>query len=260
MTDSPLIMPMTSSDLSVENHDSGEKDAMEERLRMLVLQSQRSKLKAGAPSSRPSQSNGIASSSSSNSSTDAMTPAPAGFSLDDLAVSFIQETIETYKTSPQISPAVQAPVSKPKPSSQVNSTTRLELAAKQRRLEQEIAETKTLMAKLAQARTKHEKDGILAEMREKSRCVSSHLLAVCSLAIMNRLSIWIFHCGFSYRTTGEDASNPTVTQAASEQPSVKLPTAQTCINWPKSHRDAGVLIVSDDEDGSDSDGDEDGLN
>jgi hypothetical protein len=78
----------------------------------------------------------------------------------------------------------------------LNLNTRLELAAKQKRLELEIAETKTLMAKLAQARTKQEKDTILAEMREKSRCVSSLLLAACSLAITNRLSIGIFRCGF----------------------------------------------------------------
>ena len=201
VTDSPPITPMSSSDLSVENHDSAEKDAMEERLRTLVLQSQRSKSKADIPPIAPiaaspsSQSTGAATSGSSRCSTGAMTLVPAGFSLDDLAVSFIQETIQTYKTSPQISP-VAVSVSKPKPPPQVNSTTRLELAAKQKRLEQEIAETKILMAKLAQARTKHEKDSILAEMREKSRCVSSLPLAACSLAITNRLSIWFFHWFF----------------------------------------------------------------
>jgi hypothetical protein len=35
-----------------------------------------------------------------------------------------------------------------------------------------------------------------------------------------------------------------------------MSTTQMFINWPKSHRDAGVLIVSDDEDDGDSDEDD----
>ena len=57
---------------------------------------------------------------------------------------------------------------------------------------------------------------------------------------------------FSYRITGEDVSNLTLPHAANDLPSAKQPAAHA-INWPKSHRDAGVLIVSDEEDGSDSD-------
>lgn len=61
---------------------------------------------------------------------------------------------------------------------------------------------------------------------------------------------------FSSRTTGADTTNLAAPQAINDQPSVKLRTAHTAINWPKSHRDAGVLIVSDD---SDSDKDNDGM-
>ncbi|KAJ7255793.1 hypothetical protein B0H12DRAFT_976296, partial [Mycena haematopus] len=75
-------------------------------------------------------------------------------SLDDLAVSFITETIQTLAGLPPPPPHVQAA-----------------LAAKQRRLEQQIAESKTLMAQLTNARSKQEKDRIIAVMRERSRCV-----------------------------------------------------------------------------------------
>ncbi|KAF8155945.1 hypothetical protein B0H34DRAFT_620000, partial [Crassisporium funariophilum] len=54
------------------------------------------------------------------------------------------------------------------------SNTRLELAAKHKRLEQHINESKALMAQLSQAKTKQEKDSILKVMRTKSRCVFSH--------------------------------------------------------------------------------------
>jgi hypothetical protein len=77
---------------------------------------------------------------------------------------------------------------------------------------------------------------------------------VCFLAITNRLSIGIFRCGFCYRITGEDA-NTSLPQAVNDKAPVAI---QTSINWPKSHRDAGVLIVSDDED--DSDSEDDGMN
>jgi hypothetical protein len=180
------------SDPPLQKHDE-DKEGMEERLRMLVLRSRRSEMKASAPPTPPttasssllSTSSGAESSDSSNSSTSAVTPAPAtsdgvaGFSLDDLAVSFITETIQIYKKNPTPKTVpIPAPTLKPPP--HVNSNTRLELAAKQKRLEQEIAETKILMAKLTQARTKQEKDAILAEMRRRSRCVSSLLLAVCA--------------------------------------------------------------------------------
>ena len=242
------------------------KDDMEERLRMLVLQSQRSKVKAGSSPTLPitvsssslststlsTSSEAVSSSSSSSSnSTGAVSPALAASdasasSLDDLAISFIQETIQTYKTSPA---PVPIPTSKSKPPSFANTNTRLELAAKQKRLEQEIAETKILMARLAQTRTKQEKDRLLAEMREKTRCVSSVLLATFFLVITCPLSTGIFAVVFSYRTAGEE--NTTLHQPANDQHPSKLLSTQITFNWPTSHRDAGVLIVSDDEDDSD---------
>jgi hypothetical protein len=187
---STSVMPVAPSDPPLQNHDE-DKEGMEDRLRMLVLQSRRGELKVSTPPTPPttasssmlSTSSGAESSDSSNSSTSAVSPASAasdglaGFSLDELAVSFITETIETYKTSPM---PKTVPISSPKfkPPPYVGSTTRLELAAKQKRLEQEIAETKVLMAKLTQARTKQEKDAVLAEMRRRSRCVLSLLLVV----------------------------------------------------------------------------------
>ncbi|KAH7918140.1 hypothetical protein BV22DRAFT_966396, partial [Leucogyrophana mollusca] len=62
---------------------------------------------------------------------------PALDSLEDLAVSFITETIGTIK----------APVLKT-----VTSNAKLELTLKQQRLEQYISEGKALMARLIQAR------------------------------------------------------------------------------------------------------------
>lgn len=89
-------------------------------------------------------------------------------SLDDLAVSFITESIQAAKSSPP----------PPPPSSSFKTTQsmeKLQLAAKQKRLEQHITLTKVLMAKLEAARTKDEKSKILAELRECRR------LAICLL-------------------------------------------------------------------------------
>jgi hypothetical protein len=188
--------------------DLGEKQAMEDRLRKLVLQSQVAKGKAGsaalstdnnnvstpstaASSDVPLTSPSISASSSSSSST----PSPVvpsdslshlttvslsahNFSLEDLAVSFITQTIETIKSKSTPTPT-QTPTTisidpSNKSSTQFNNKTnmKLELAAKQRRLEQHITESKKLMSKLAQARTKEEKDTILKAMREMTRCVT----------------------------------------------------------------------------------------
>jgi hypothetical protein len=188
--------------------DLGEKQAMEDRLRKLVLQSQRAKGKAGADNGNASSnlsaptaaassavpliSPSISSSSSSSLSSSSSTPfvpsdqlsqlatvslSAHNLSLEDLAVSFITQTIETIKSKP--TPTSQTPIAisthpsnKPSTHSNNNTNTKLELAAKQRRLEQHIAESKKLMTKLAQARTKEEKDTILKAMREMTRCVT----------------------------------------------------------------------------------------
>ncbi|KAJ7126348.1 hypothetical protein C8R44DRAFT_592134, partial [Mycena epipterygia] len=94
---------------------------------------------------------------------------PADFSLDDLAVSFITETIQT------LVPGASAPLPPPPPKAASaptsNASLKQTLAAKQKRLEQHIAESKTLMAQLTGARSKQEKERILGVMRERSRYV-----------------------------------------------------------------------------------------
>jgi hypothetical protein len=198
--------------------DLGEKQAMEDRLRKLVLKSQRDRGKPGAtifpadnnngsspsatttPASSdvPSISPSISTSSFSSSLSSSSVPSPVvpssdlspsqlttmslsahNFSLEDLAVSFITQTIETIKSKPAPIPtrppsAISThPPNKPvSTTTQSNNTnTKLELAAKQKRLEQHIMESKKLMTKLAQAQSKEEKDDILKAMREMTRCV-----------------------------------------------------------------------------------------
>jgi hypothetical protein len=176
--------------------DLGEKQAMEDKLRKLVLRSQRAKGKADA-ADVPLASPSISASSSSLSSSSSSVPSPVvlsdhlppsqlttvslsahNISLEDLAVSFITQTIETIKSKPtptptQTPPAISThPSNKPATQTNNNSITKLELAAKQRRLEQHITESKKLMNKLTQAQTKEEKDTILKAMREMTRCVT----------------------------------------------------------------------------------------
>jgi len=161
--------------------DLGEKQAMEDRLRKLVLQSQkargRGKVEATttAPATFPppqQQQNGVQQTLGSSAT---VSISSHSFSLEDMAVSFITQTIDTIKSQPakaSPSPVVSSAVvgtAKPPPPPTSNPNVRLELAAKQKRLEDHILESKTLMAKLSQARSKEEKDGIMKVIREKSR-------------------------------------------------------------------------------------------
>jgi hypothetical protein len=164
--------------------DLGEKQAMEDRLRKLVLQSQKARgrgkvevlaptatatttsvtPKVTAPAPHPPQEhqNWTQQAPSSSSASATVSISSHTFSLEDMAVSFITQTIETIKSKPFT-------VAAAKP---MNSNVRLEeLAAKHKRLEEHISESKALMAKLSQARSKEEKDGIMKVIREKSRCV-----------------------------------------------------------------------------------------
>ncbi|KAJ3998782.1 hypothetical protein F5050DRAFT_1535635, partial [Lentinula boryana] len=82
---------------------------------------------------------------------------------DDLAVSFIEESIKAAK--PTFLPlAPPASAVKPQPS-------RLELAARREQLEYQIAETKRLMGLLSQTTTKQGRDNIMTQIRERNRCV-----------------------------------------------------------------------------------------
>ncbi|TFK32343.1 hypothetical protein BDQ12DRAFT_728765 [Crucibulum laeve] len=230
-----------------------DKQAMEDRLRTLVLMSKKAKVEtapaslpqpppetpsdaASPPSTTPSEgfvsppppsasstvSSALVTPTDSAAPSSPATPVPPpssvsvtshGFSLDDLAVSFITQTIKTVKAQPP-----------PPPPSRAN--TKFELAAKQKRLEQQIAESKVLMAKLTQARTKQEKDSILRIMREKSRLMEEE----------DRVSSAPTDTLLPTSASHESSTKPMNTQASMR------------MRWPESQHDAGVLILSDDED------------
>lgn len=75
-------------------------------------------------------------------------------SLEDLAVSFISETIEGIKPVLKTTAPMNA---------------RHELLQKQLKLEQYISQSKELIARLSRAQSKEEKDDIMCAMREWSR-------------------------------------------------------------------------------------------
>ncbi|KAK0214749.1 hypothetical protein IW262DRAFT_238291 [Armillaria fumosa] len=150
--------------------------AMEAQLRQLVLASRRKNPKStltplvevltppGAP--RPLED---VSMEPAAVITPPSTPAPSksseaasrvsGRALDDLAVSFITTAIQRRRERP-------IPTSPYGPST---TKAKHELAEKKRRLEQQIAESKNLIAKLSLAHTKQEKDEIMKLLRETSR-------------------------------------------------------------------------------------------
>ncbi|KAF9261668.1 hypothetical protein L218DRAFT_819510, partial [Marasmius fiardii PR-910] len=96
-------------------------------------------------------------------------------SLDDLAASFIAETIQTLKpvSGQNLPPLATSQVANYKPSQP--SPPPAILAARQKELEDQIAESKRLMEKLMRATTKQEKDSIMASIRGLSRCVAELL-------------------------------------------------------------------------------------
>ena len=272
--------------------DLGEKQAMEDRLRKLVLQSQkargRGKVEPAAaaaaattsvtiptttspvPLPLQQQQNWTQQEPSSSSAPATVSISSHTFSLEDMAVSFITQTIETIKSKPF---AAAPPAAKP--------NLRLEeLAAKHKRLEEHISESKALMAKLSQARSKEEKDGIMKAMREKSRCVFfspfvSHFFGLFSGFLFSLLLCDAL--GSSWLSNLETFPSPLIpcflsrlfeegSQAASVMPSPAsttggnsqstTPSQQFQITrWPNSHEDAGILILSDEEDDSDSEND-----
>ncbi|KAF7318821.1 Fecal droplet protein [Mycena chlorophos] len=201
--------------------------AMEDNLRQLVLKSQKSRLRA-AKQDPPAPPTTTSSASSSHSTTPVpVTPAPASpivavaaFSFDALAESFITETIQNLMPGATVLPPPPPPVVAKPPS------LKEELAAKQRRLEEHIAETKLLMAQLSAAKTKPEKDRILGIMREKTRLMEA-----------------------SSTTPSMSTMQPQKpVSSRSQAPVVKL-------RWPESNNDVCVLIISDDEDDYDSEDD-----
>ncbi|KAG6899675.1 hypothetical protein C0993_008029, partial [Termitomyces sp. T159_Od127] len=242
--------------------DGEDKQAMEERLRSLVLRSQKNKSKNLAsrtppidvqvPSPIPTVASKALNSGTASACAIPSVKAPT-FSLDDLAVSFITETIETYKATPNLPTPTPAVAAAPAPGpiaalqSQNNKFTmakqKIELAAQQRRLEAQIAETKILMTKFQKARTKQEREAILAAMREQSRAASISTDPIIDSAVIRTTTAHVTP-DLTARSVANNADNNS-----------PYTTVHAVKKWPGSHEhDAGVLIVSDDEDEeSDSD-------
>ncbi|KAI0941965.1 hypothetical protein AcV7_002518 [Taiwanofungus camphoratus] len=161
-----------------------------------------------------SSSAGDQSSAAPTTSTSSMVAGPtvdSTASLDELAISFITETIQTVKPPP------------PRPA---QSMEKVQLALKQKRLEQHISESKILMAKLNVARTKEERENILSILRERRRAMEEDLKADSSL------------------TASPAPSTPPLSH---RQPVYQI----SKIRWPETSQDATILVISDDE----SDGD-----
>lgn len=100
---------------------------------------------------------------------------PVQSSFDDLAVSFITETIKTLTPAASGGPVASASTLTPnamqKPTSSRANSVMQELAAKHKSLQEQIARSKMLMTQLGQARTKQEKDTIMALLRRPHGCV-----------------------------------------------------------------------------------------
>ena len=105
------------------------------------------------------------------------------FSFEDLAITFITQTIENIKANPSDQPQSSISTSSAPPTSSEGiipekldafaSLTKSELSAKQRRLEKHLQESRYLMERISTAKTKRERDLLLKIMSEKIRCVSS---------------------------------------------------------------------------------------
>ena len=162
----------------------------ESELRRSALQSRK---KAGVSPAEGIQQTNDVSAVDSRSGDGVSPPAAAAMTsaidFDDLAVSFINETLQTVRPSPPADPSSAATSfsSQSIPSTAPTTpqllpatpsflhirptqvTEKSMLAAKQKRLEQHLADTKMLMTKLGAARTKVEKDSILSTLRERQR-------------------------------------------------------------------------------------------
>lgn len=168
---------------------SADMTSAESELRRSALQSRRKTGAASAEGMQDTNRDSALNSGKGGASIPATIATPSAINFDDLAVSFITETLQTVRSSPPSDPPSAAtslsshsapstapttprplpaiPSVAPHRSSQV--TEKLLLAARQKRLEQHLAETKMLMTKLGAARTKAEKDHILGTLRERQR-------------------------------------------------------------------------------------------
>ncbi|KIJ61584.1 hypothetical protein HYDPIDRAFT_31189 [Hydnomerulius pinastri MD-312] len=164
---------------TLQSHSSLDRVAMEQDLRRLVLESKKNKqTKSNAthplvPPSVPAPVSTPTPAPVPNGSSVPPLVTPTISTLEELAVSFIAESIET----------ASQPVLKP-----VISNTRHELALKQERLERYIAESKSLMAKLSRASSKVEKENILSAMRECTRMME--LDSTMGVAVRSTMFCW----------------------------------------------------------------------
>ncbi|CAA7267289.1 unnamed protein product [Cyclocybe aegerita] len=278
--------------------DLGDKQAMEDRLRKLVLQSQKARGKPTPPST--ASSTGVSSAPSlsptpvtpspidemphSNAAQDDSIVTMSSFSLEDMAISFITQTIETIKAQPPSVPSApnppalalpptSSPSSTPTPTTNTGSTAtsaplesapgvtakavptsnngndreRQELAAKQRRLEMHISESKALMARLSQARNKEEKDSILRVMREKSRLFEENRNVDAHQQPPSRPTSTV-PAGITAKATTTSVTGATIGKLQS----TSFQFSRLCGN----QHDAGILILSDDSDDDDMEDDE----
>ncbi|KAJ7485759.1 hypothetical protein FB451DRAFT_64510 [Mycena latifolia] len=239
--------------------------SMEDNLRLLVLKSQKSKLKP--PAVTVSTALASTASSSATASPQSATappvppPAPAGFSLDELAVSFITETISTLSAPALPPPPTPPPAATAKPLAQTTASLKQELAAKQKRLEAHIAESKTLMAQLTSARSKQEKERILGVMRERSRMMEEESAAATTTTTTQTMATTATQSQTTQTQTQKQptATVPTLPRKPSfEQQQQQQQAPVVKLRWPESRNDVCVLIISDDEDegSEESDGDE----
>ncbi|PPQ92282.1 hypothetical protein CVT25_008590 [Psilocybe cyanescens] len=258
------------------NHE--EKQAMEDRLRKLVMQSQRAKAKPGPkivaapdplaavitpptpsnPSARTHHEEKTTTTTTTSSTISVSTHNSHDFSLEDLAVSFITQTIETMKSksgsvkttsAPVSSTSAPAPAIKPAPS---YSHVKSDLAAKQKRLEEHISESKNLMTRLSQCRAKEEKEEIMKIMREKTRIFEAEeSKAASSSASTSTSSTPTSSSLTASKWNSASGSVVNKTQATTTSQQIHI------TRWPVSQQDSGVLMISDDEDEDENEEDDD---
>lgn len=151
-----------------------DKIAHEMNLRRLVHESKQNKANARGATSSPKSTDPAAlppATSAVNGDVALAQSSPTvspATSLEELAVTFISETIESIKPT-ALKPAVPL-------------NTRQEMFQKQLKLEQYITRSKELIAELSQAQSKEEKENIMCAVREWSRLMEMDSVGVPSKA------------------------------------------------------------------------------
>lgn len=171
---SPSQLPVPLPREPPAHEPSVDKIAHEMNLRRLVHESKQNKANARGVTSSSMFTDSVTlppAPSAVNGDVALAQPSPtvsSATSLEELAVTFISETIESIK------PTVL------KPATPLN--TRQEMFQKQLKLEQYIARSKELIAELSQAQSKEEKENIMCAVREWSRLMEMDSVGVPSKA------------------------------------------------------------------------------